>query len=309
MGGRTGGCALTLAGVGVLLGWLLVLAALQPLQQGFWGTGLGALLTAQRVSLLVAVSSLGVYHSYLRQWGGEGLAFEFVGGGVFLAFSWYALFTAQTLPALLLWLEVVTLLAALLVTVVTLIGGDHSQTTSAWPSLQGGRSSQLGLLLSLIVFLWLSGMATLAFLWGLSSVAGGGSLGSGVGAQGLGEGLNPLACSPRWAAVLVFAGLVCKLAIQPIHVALFMFYRGLSLAALCLYVVVYYVVMVFFFFSYLMPMLSQLGVLWAPAGIIVLGCGLVSVACLTTTGGGLRQVLMFSTLYNLSLLLAASCCG
>ncbi len=202
-----------------------------------------------------------------------------------------------------------TLLASLLVTIITLVGGDHPRTVSVWPSLQGGQNGQLGLLLSLIVFLWLSGLATLAFLWGLSSVVGGGSLGSGVGARGLGEGLNPVACPPLWAAALVYGGLVCKLAIQPIHVALFMFYRGLALAALCLYVIVYYVVIVFFFFNYLVPTLLQLGVLWAPAGIVILGCGLVGVVCLTTTGGGLRQVLMFSTLYNLSLLLAVSCCS
>jgi hypothetical protein len=67
VGGRVGGCAPVLAGVGVLFGWLLTLVALQPLQLGFWGTGLSSLLAAQRISLLAAVASLGVYYSYLRQ--------------------------------------------------------------------------------------------------------------------------------------------------------------------------------------------------------------------------------------------------
>jgi hypothetical protein len=108
-------------------------------------------------------------------------------------------------------------------------------------------------------------------------------------------------------AGLVYGGLLCKLAIQPVHVALFMFYRGLSLLAVCVYVLTYYSVGIYFFFCYFSLIVQHLGLAWAGVGLLALGGGLTGVLYLTTTGLTLRQVLMFSTLYNLSLILAVAC--
>lgn len=104
---------------------------------------------------------------------------EVVIGLFFGQLSWYALWSASSLAGFVIWLEVSTLLALLVISTWTLRLRETAVGGLEWPSAGSRGTAQLGFLTSLIIFLWLSGFATMALIWGLSSLDASGAAGLG----------------------------------------------------------------------------------------------------------------------------------
>lgn len=110
------------------------------------------------------------------------------------------------------------------------------------------------------------------------------------------------------AGLAFLAGLLLKLALQPAHSALLTFYRGLSVTTLGFYLLTYYVFLIPTLLVCLVPHIAALGFLEALGVAGAVSAGLVLAANLGRIRADVRQLLGFSTLFNLGLLLVA-CLG
>jgi hypothetical protein len=109
-------------------------------------------------------------------------------------------------------------------------------------------------------------------------------------------------------AVVVGLGFMFKLLLQPFQLALFFFYRRLSLLTLALYLISYYCLFVPTFFSVALPFFIVCCPQWVLLGTAVLAVGVTTAPYAATNRCVLQTAIAFSTMFNLGLLLLASFC-